>query len=155
MQQDEVNMKAICTDSFNELTDAKARQRIVMKVQRLPNIQGDATLLKQVWVNLLSNAIKYSSKKEKTEISISSEQMSDKVIYSVKDNGAGFDMKYAKKLFGVFERLHGEEEFSGTGVGLAVVKRIIDRHHGEIWAESEVGQGAVFYFSLPKIQSAE
>lgn len=150
MQLAEVNMKMLCSDAYKELTDADARKRILLQLENLPNIQGDATLLKQVWVNLLSNAIKYSSKKEKIEITISSETMPDKVTFCIKDKGAGFEMKYAKKLFGVFERLHGEEEFSGTGVGLAVVKRIIDRHHGEIWAESEVGQGATFYFSLPK-----
>ena len=110
---------------------------------------GDSSLLRQVWINLLSNALKYSRKKEFTRIEIGCKQEGDRLCYSVSDNGAGFDMKYAEKLFGVFQRLHKTTDFEGTGVGLALVKSIIQRHGGKIWAEAEEGKGAKFYFTLP------
>ncbi|MCI0750284.1 MAG: ATP-binding protein, partial [Flammeovirgaceae bacterium] len=104
----------------------------------------------QVMLNLISNAIKYSSKNEKPIIQISSEATNEEITFCVKDNGAGFDMKYASKLFGVFQRLHMEREFEGTGVGLAIVHRIITKHGGKIWAEGKVDNGAIFYFTLHK-----
>lgn len=109
----------------------------------------DSNLVKQVWQNLINNAIKYSSKTAKPVVHIESERKDHEIIYSVSDNGAGFDMKYSDKLFGVFQRLHKATEFSGTGVGLALVKRIIAKHGGRVWAESIAGKGATFYFSLP------
>ncbi len=109
-------------------------------------------MLKQVWLNLLSNAIKYSSASPSPEISIGS--IPGRVItYFIKDNGVGFDMAYSHKLFGVFQRLHGQSEFEGTGIGLALVKRIIDRHGGRLWAEATPGKGATFYFTIPKQKS--
>ena len=116
---------------------------------KLPSIKGDKVLLKQVWQNLISNAIKYSSKKEVIKLEISATQTIDEVIFSIKDNGIGFDMKYAEKLFEVFRRLHTDEEFSGTGVGLSLVHRIIEKHNGKIWAESELDKGSTFYFTIP------
>jgi light-regulated signal transduction histidine kinase (bacteriophytochrome) len=106
-------------------------------------------LLHQAWTNLISNAIKFSAERERAVIEIDSRSEGNEIIYWVKDNGAGFDMKYVDKLFGVFQRLHSESEFKGTGVGLAIVQRIVHRHEGRIWAEGEVGKGATFYFSLP------
>jgi PAS domain S-box-containing protein len=112
---------------------------------------GDPSLVKQVWINLISNAVKYSRLKPKTVIKIGAYKDGDFVTYFVKDNGAGFDMQYYDKLFGVFQRLHSQEEFEGTGIGLAIVHKIISRHHGKVWAESTLDEGATFYFSLPAI----
>ncbi len=106
-------------------------------------------MMKQVWVNLISNAIKYSQHKEISVIEIGSSSLGNETVYYIKDNGAGFDMQYAHKLFGVFQRLHRVTEFAGTGVGLAIVKRIVDRHGGRVWAEAKPDQGATFYFSIP------
>jgi light-regulated signal transduction histidine kinase (bacteriophytochrome) len=130
-----------------------ASAKMHMTVHPLHNTQGDPALLSQVYINLISNAIKYSSKKETPDIEIGSEEKEDEFVYYVKDNGAGFDMQYAHKLFGVFQRLHSNEEFEGTGVGLAIVQRIIVKHGGKVWAEGKVDKGATFYFSLPKINN--
>jgi light-regulated signal transduction histidine kinase (bacteriophytochrome) len=107
--------------------------------------------MSQVWINLISNAIKYSSKKEKPQVEVGCHKQEDEIVYYVKDNGAGFSMKYADKLFGVFQRLHGPAEFEGTGVGLSIVQRIIIKHGGRVWAEGKVNEGATFYFSLPTL----
>jgi light-regulated signal transduction histidine kinase (bacteriophytochrome) len=117
-------------------------------IEPLPPCMGDQDLLKQVWMNLISNAFKYSSKQAEPGIGIGVIREGAETVYFVRDNGAGFDMKYADKLFKVFQRLHTQEEFEGTGVGLALVKRIIDKHKGRIWAESRAGYGATFYFCL-------
>jgi signal transduction histidine kinase len=109
----------------------------------------DSTLIRQVWSNLISNAIKYSAKKERPCIEIDSHYENNLIVYCIKDNGVGFDMKYADKLFGVFQRLHGLKEFEGSGVGLALVQRVIVKHGGKVWAEAEEGKGAAFYFALP------
>lgn len=119
----------------------------------LHNTQGDPALLSQVYINLISNAIKYSARKETREVEIGSQEKENEYVYYVKDHGAGFDMKYAHKLFGVFQRLHSNDEFEGTGVGLAIVQRIVVKHGGKVWAEGQVGEGATFYFSLPKINN--
>jgi len=111
---------------------------------------ADTILVKQVMSNYILNAVKYSAKKEKALIEIGSAEENGRVVYSVKDNGAGFDMQYVHKLFGVFQRLHSNEEFEGTGVGLAIVKRIISKHGGDAWAEGALEKGATFYFSLPR-----
>jgi light-regulated signal transduction histidine kinase (bacteriophytochrome) len=111
---------------------------------------GDVTFIRQVWYNLLSNAFKYTQHREKREVKIDSYVCDEEIVYCVEDNGVGFDMQYVDRLFGVFHRLHEIEEFEGTGVGLAIVKRIIQRHGGHVWAEGRVDQGARFYFTLPK-----
>ncbi|WP_205509644.1 hybrid sensor histidine kinase/response regulator [Longitalea arenae] len=119
-------------------------------IHALHNTQGDPALLSQVFINLISNAIKYSAKKETPVVEIGSNEKDEEIEYYVKDNGAGFDMQYAHKLFGVFQRLHGNDEFEGTGVGLAIVQRIVVKHGGKVWAEGKLNEGATFYFSLPK-----
>ncbi|HEV2111169.1 MAG TPA: CHASE3 domain-containing protein [Gammaproteobacteria bacterium] len=115
----------------------------------LPSCRGDRGLIKQVWINLIGNAVKYSGKRPSPRIEIDGREEQDKIVYTVRDNGVGFDMQYYDKLFGVFQRLHGVEEFSGTGVGLAIVMRIVTRHGGQVWAEAAVEEGAAFHFSLP------
>jgi light-regulated signal transduction histidine kinase (bacteriophytochrome) len=122
---------------------------VKFEIINLNPILADKALITAVFANIISNAAKYSSKKEKPTITISSELKDHNIIYSIKDNGAGFDMAYYKKLFGVFQRLHSHQEFSGTGVGLAIVDKIIKKHGGEIWAESVLNEGATFFFSLP------
>ena len=145
-----VNMNELAEQALIEISKTNPHHAKVT-IYPLHNSMGDASLLFQVMLNLLSNAIKYSSKKEKPVIEISSGLQENELIYCIKDNGAVFNMNYAHKLFGVFQRLHTEAEFEGTGVGLAIVKRIVNRHYGRVWAESVLGEGAAFYFSLPAI----
>ncbi|MFC0771501.1 PAS domain-containing sensor histidine kinase [Terrimonas alba] len=120
-----------------------------VETAELEPADADGSLLRQVWVNLISNAIKYAGGREKPSIEISSRKTDNEIIYRIKDNGVGFNMKYADKLFGVFQRLHKMNEFEGTGVGLALVQQIISRHGGRVWAEAEVDKGATFFFGLP------
>jgi PAS domain S-box-containing protein len=145
-----INMTELAEQALSEISKTNPHKAIVT-IYPLLNVMGDASLLYQVMLNLLSNAIKYSSKKAKPAIEISSILQENEQIYCIKDNGAGFNMNYSHKLFGVFQRLHTEIEFEGTGVGLAIVKRIINRHQGRVWAEGILGEGAAFYFSLPVI----
>jgi light-regulated signal transduction histidine kinase (bacteriophytochrome) len=119
-------------------------------IEKLPLARGDRGLILQVWLNLIDNAVKYSSKVEHPTIIIRGREEPDKVIYEVVDNGVGFDARYSNRLFGVFQRLHGQREYPGTGVGLAIVQRIIQRHGGEVWGTSRPNQGATFGFALPK-----
>jgi len=147
---DSLNMQSIAESCLNELIHGTPAVNCVCEVNELKPCTGDLGMIKQVWFNLLGNAIKYSAKDQAPHIIIGSIEKDQENVYFVKDNGVGFDMQYAHKLFGVFQRLHSNEEFEGTGVGLALVKLIINKHHGEVWAESEPGKGATFYFSLPK-----
>jgi light-regulated signal transduction histidine kinase (bacteriophytochrome) len=146
-------MKKMVESVAAEQTNSK-RNQVIIEIGELNNAECDNNLLRQVWVNLISNAVKYSRGKEKPVIQINSEATAHEAVYSIKDNGAGFNMKYADKLFGVFQRLHKMTEYEGTGVGLALVHRIITRHGGRVWAEAEVNKGATFYFSLP-VQKGE
>ena len=145
-----LNMGEMARSAFLEVApDPEVRAKIDVRVGDLPEAEGDAAVLRQVWVNLLSNAVKFSSRKERPVIEVEGIMEGDTAVYRVRDNGAGFDMAYAGKLFGVFQRLHGMNEFEGTGVGLALVHRIVSRHGGRVWAEGAVGQGATFSFELP------
>jgi PAS domain S-box-containing protein len=150
MSSSVINMETMARSIFFELTNPESRERIDFRVGPLPSATGDTSLIRQVWMNLLSNAVKFSSKKELAIIEVSAERSADEIVYSIRDNGAGFDMQYMDKLFGVFQRLHSTKEFEGTGVGLAIVHRIILRHGGRIWAEGETGKGATFHFTFRK-----
>ncbi len=144
-----IDMREMVQSVFHELTQAEGRRRIDFRVGALAPAEGDPGMIRQVWVNLLSNALKFTSKRKRAVIRVSSVQDGRETVYFVQDNGAGFDMQYSDKLFGVFQRLHSELEFEGTGVGLAIVQRVIHRHGGRVWGEGQVDQGAVFYFTLP------
>ena len=145
-------MTALVNGVISDITIEKGENNPIFEIDELAPSNGDPSLIKQVWVNLISNAIKYSKYKPETRIKITSASKNNKIIYSIKDWGAGFDMEYYDKLFGVFQRLHSQEEFSGTGIGLAIVQKIVNRHHGTVWAESKLDEGATFYFSLPDIK---
>lgn len=151
IKKEYVGMEALADGVFKELTQAMPPERIAYTIQALPDSRADAAMIRLVWQNLLSNAIKFTRKKEHPVIEVGSTIDGNVITYYVKDNGAGFDMKYIDKLFNVFQRLHVAADFEGTGVGLANVKRIVERHGGRVWAESKVDEGATFYFSLPKI----
>jgi PAS domain S-box-containing protein len=138
---------------FEELRQEIGARRVVIKIDSLPRCAADPTLLKQVFVNLLSNALKYSRDRNPARIKVGSHRKNGETVYFVQDNGAGFNMEYAGKLFRVFQRLHTPDQFEGTGAGLAIVHRIIQRHDGRIWAEAAVDQGATFYFTMGKTHS--
>ena len=147
----EINMSALVKTVIEEVTSLEGQNIPEFYVDDLPNASGDQSLIKQVWINLISNAVKYSQYKAKTRVEIRTYTKDGLVFYTIKDEGAGFDMAYYDKIFGVFERLHSQEEFDGTGIGLAIVQKIVQKHRGTVWAESKIDEGACFYFSLPKI----
>jgi PAS domain S-box-containing protein len=144
-----IRMAALVNSVLNETISSESRSRIEFSVETMPDATGDPSLMRQVWSNLLSNAVKFSAKHPRPRIEVRGRMVGNEIEYSVRDNGAGFDMKYGAKLFGVFQRLHSSKEFEGTGVGLAIVQRIVHRHGGRVWAEGETDRGATFYFTLP------
>ena len=148
LKKREVDTGDLVRDTLEELNSQQAGRRIDVRVGDLAPCQGDQALLKQVWVNLLSNALKYTRERETALVEVGCVRENGETVYFVRDNGTGFDMRYAHKLFGVFQRLHRAEEFEGTGVGLAIVQRVIHRHGGRVWAEAQVDRGATFYFTL-------
>ena len=145
----EIDMERQAREVFEELRPDAADDKLQLQMEAVPPARGDAAMMRQVWVNLLSNAIKFSRPREAARIKVGSLKQGDETVYFVKDNGVGFDMQYADKLFGVFQRLHAVTEFEGTGIGLAIVKRIVTRHGGRVWAEGKVDEGATIYFALP------
>ncbi|ELR72503.1 Phytochrome, two-component sensor histidine kinase [Fulvivirga imtechensis AK7] len=144
-----LDMEALTQIVVHELEASQQNKELCIAIHPMPKVEGDSAMMRQVLTNLISNAIKYSMKKENPVIEIGCQAQNEYYVYYVKDNGAGFDMRYYDKLFGVFQRLHSESEFEGTGVGLALVHRVISKHGGEVWAEGKVDEGATFYFSLP------
>jgi signal transduction histidine kinase len=154
MEQELIDMHAMAQGVFDELSMTETGCHLRLELQVLPPTMGSQAMIRQVWMNLIGNAIKFTRGREPGVIEIGAVVGDDGIpIYSVKDNGAGFDMHYQDKLFGVFQRLHTQQEFQGTGVGLALVQRIVQRHGGRVWAESKVNQGAVFYFTLASGES--
>jgi len=151
MKREPIPLNATIDEVITELRRETEGRDIEWKIAPLPTIEGDPVLLKQAFANLLSNAVKYSRRRQHAVIEIGLRKMNDETVLFVRDNGVGFNMKYADKLFGVFQRLHRAEEFEGTGVGLAIVERVIKRHGGHIWAESELDKGATFYFTLASL----
>jgi PAS domain S-box-containing protein len=138
---------------LQELHAEQDGRSIAITIGDLPDCQADPALLKQVWLNLISNALKYTRRREGATVELGSRMIDGELVYLISDNGVGFNMRYSNKLFGVFQRLHRAEEYEGTGVGLAIVQRIIHRHGGRVWAEAEVERGATFYFTLKEDQS--
>ncbi|MEO8085740.1 MAG: PAS domain S-box protein [Bacteroidota bacterium] len=145
-----VSIKDIVNNLIAEFKREDPERIVNITIKKLEDIMGDRRMLKQVFINLISNAFKYTGKKEKTDIEIGSYPEENFCTYYIRDNGAGFDMRYYDKLFGVFQRMHSSNEFEGTGVGLAIIQRIITKHGGKVWAEGKVNEGACFYISLPK-----
>src|SRR5674476_1547501 len=146
----DIDMNIIVHEVLVSIKHDNPERNIKWRIATLPYVYGDQAMLRLVWTNLLSNAVKFTRTREKTIIEINVIDENDAFIFSIRDNGVGFDMQYAQKLFGVFQRLHPTDEFEGTGIGLANVQRIIFRHGGRTWAEAEPDKGATFYFSLPK-----
>lgn len=149
MDNSVVDMQTLVTHVQQELVSQEKNRKIQVKINRLEEVKADARMMRQVWINLISNAIKYSRLQAVANIEIGSSIEDNRVVYFIRDNGVGFDMKYADKLFGVFQRLHKVQEFEGTGVGLALAHRIVSRHGGKIWADATVNEGATFFFFIP------
>jgi PAS domain S-box-containing protein len=153
-----VDVKRIIREVWLELRREDGARPVELNVPELPKCLADRRLIKQVWMNLLSNALKYSRPRQEARIEIGwreDEQQPRNVVYWIRDNGVGFDQQYVNKLFGVFQRLHRAEDFEGTGVGLALVHRIVQRHGGRVWAEGRVNEGATFYFTLERIHEQD
>ncbi|HEX3716593.1 MAG TPA: ATP-binding protein [Verrucomicrobiae bacterium] len=151
MHRNEVNLETLLDEVINAVQPEIGSRQVVWKRHSLPTVQADGPMLRQVFHNLIYNAVKYSRPRNPAEIEIGTmPETAEEIVVFVRDNGVGFDMAHAQNLFGVFQRLHSQEEFEGTGVGLANVRRIVSRHGGRTWAESKPDEGATFYFSLPK-----
>jgi len=150
---DRIDMTALVESSYHDIATPQILESFTFSLSPLPPCQGDKALLRQVWINLVGNAIKYTMPKQERRIEIEGHFENGMNVYSVKDTGVGFDTRYADKLFGVFQRLHKEGEFEGTGVGLSIVARIVKRHGGTAWATSEIGKGSTFFFTMPRLNS--
>src|SRR5262249_25672313 len=154
LQPAEIDMGELASTAYKRLLNGHAQRSIDFRLGTLPHASADRSLLEQVWGNLLSNAIKFSSKKDAPVVEVGAIAEEREYVYFVRDNGAGFDPRYQEKLFGVFQRLHHSDEYPGTGVGLALVHRIVTRHGGRVWADGRPGEGATFHFTLPKEQDS-
>jgi signal transduction histidine kinase len=150
MRRESLDMNQALQEALTPLKESYTGRTIEWVIGELPSVRGDYALLRQVWANLLGNAVKFTRPRATARIEVSAREENGEIIFVVSDNGVGFDMQYVGKLFGVFQRLHSQEEFEGTGIGLATVQRIITRHGGRVWAEAELNRGATFYFTLPE-----
>jgi two-component system sensor kinase len=150
LDQTDIDMEELAKTVFNEVQDVNQERRVSIKLRVLPSAFGDPAMIRQVLYNLVSNAFKFTRRKPNPTIEIGFQESDNQNVYYVRDNGVGFDMQYSAKLFGVFQRLHSVDDFEGSGVGLALVQRIVSRHSGRVWADGKVDEGATVYFSLPK-----
>jgi light-regulated signal transduction histidine kinase (bacteriophytochrome) len=150
LEYGKVDMNVIFLEVYENIKNHNKNRNIKWIISILPTVNGDFNLLKLVWFNLLANALKFTQEKSLAIIEVAFKEDDKEFIFSISDNGVGFDMQYSDKLFGVFQRLHSNKEFKGTGIGLANVYRIINRHGGRTWADAEVNKGATFYFTIPK-----
>jgi light-regulated signal transduction histidine kinase (bacteriophytochrome) len=148
MIKNQVHPAALVSEALDLLRGEQEGRNVKITVGELPTCQADRALLKQTFINLLSNALKFTRKRDPAVIEVGCRREDGANVFFVRDNGVGFDMRYVSKLFGVFQRLHRSEDYEGTGVGLAIVERIVHRHGGCVWAEAELDQGATFYFTL-------
>jgi light-regulated signal transduction histidine kinase (bacteriophytochrome) len=151
IERSKIDMDKLAQTTFDEIKATIPERELQCNIKPLPPAYGDQGLIQEVFFNLIANAVKFTRLKETAIIEVGGYVEGSENIYYVKDNGAGFDIQYADKLFGAFQRLHSDKEFEGTGIGLALVQRIIHRHRGRIWAEGKVNEGATFYFTLPKL----
>jgi light-regulated signal transduction histidine kinase (bacteriophytochrome) len=149
VRREQVAMRALVDELVEELRRAEPKRRIDFQIGDVPPVAGDHGLLRQVWENLLHNAVKYTRGRPVAIVEVSGAIGGEEARYAVRDNGAGFDPQYGNKLFGVFQRLHKQSEFEGTGVGLALVERIVRKHDGRVWADGRLNEGATFGFALP------
>ena len=149
LQKEEVNISNLVKEIIDQVSEETKGRDITWKLGELPVVRGEKSLLKLVLVNLISNSVKFTSTRPRAEIEIGCRKEGSEDVFFIIDNGVGFNMDYVDRLFGVFQRLHPESEFEGTGIGLANVRRIISLHGGRTWAESSVGLGATFYFTIP------
>ncbi|HEV2269113.1 MAG TPA: ATP-binding protein, partial [Steroidobacteraceae bacterium] len=149
LQKRPVDMRGLVEEVAGELRAAEPARELEISIGELPPVEADPSLLRQVWVNLVANALKFTRRREHARIEINGAPRAEHKLYSIRDNGAGFDPRRAERLFGIFQRLHAARDFEGTGVGLSIARRIIERHGGSIWAEGEPDKGAAFHFTLP------
>ena len=152
LHRENLDMNRALQDALIPIKESSAGRGIEWVIGDLPSVLGDYALLRQVWANLLENAVKFTRHREAARIEVGAREGNGEITFVVADNGVGFDMQYVGKLFGVFQRLHSQEEFEGTGIGLANVKRIINRHGDHVWVEAELDRGTTFYFTLPTIE---
>jgi light-regulated signal transduction histidine kinase (bacteriophytochrome) len=145
-----LDIAGLIREVWEELKVINPDRRLTLKTAEIPPGRGDRGLIKQILVNILSNAVKFTRGRKEALIEAGGYSKDGEIVYYVRDNGIGFDIQYHDKMFGVFQRLHSADEFEGTGVGLAIVQRIVHRHGGRIWAEGEIDKGACFFFSLPR-----
>jgi light-regulated signal transduction histidine kinase (bacteriophytochrome) len=148
LEKTKIDMNKLADEICSELRQGCPERKIDFQVKKVPDCNGDRRLIKQILINIISNAIKFAKVRNEAAIEIGSRKIDDKETYYIKDNGVGYDIKYADKMFGLFQRLHSTKEFEGTGVGLAIVQRLVNRHGGKIWTEAKPDEGATFYFTL-------
>lgn len=150
MRHETIQLGGLFQDVYNELLKLQGPRRVELKLDSLPGVTGDPVMMRMLVSNILSNALKYTRTRETAVIEVTCSEGESEYVFTVRDNGVGFDMRYADRIFGVFQRLHSQNEFEGSGVGLAICQKILKRHNGRAWITGEVDKGATFYFSFPK-----